>query len=654
MSAPSPPGREQPPSRPPRTTTRPLLSCARNPGPWAIGLLLAGWWLWAPEYLVFSMTSAMPVMLVALGLLVLQGWAREISLAAAGVFAVAMYYTGYLDRDNANGLGWPWPLAALAGVGIAAGLMGLVALCSAKLPGIYVIAFTLVLQVLIERVVFPRESLTGGAFGGTQLIENTRPPFPGNERNDDVFYLFCAVWLVVVLVAMKRLRHSPAGLAFLLVGADRQAASSVGINPLAYRIAAFVVSGALAGLGGMLTCWLFITAAPSLAYMAPGSLFYLAIPVLAGLDSIAFVLVTAAAFQVVPVLLESWHINVFLLAGLGMAGGALAGPRGAGGRAADLWKRIRFGDRRTRTARPAVDTATMRTHEGLAGGVRTLPDAEVRDALRIVEAWLPPRPEGDQAVRTEDIRVTIGGVHALAGATIVVPTGRMVGLIGPNGAGKTTLFDVISGLRTPDGGRVQLFGRDVVGVNAWGRAKLGMARTFQTTRVIQELSVCDNLLAGAHGRMRHGTLSFLLGRRAAWDDLAAAEEAAWAVARLLDIDRYWNERTNSLEFSARRRVEIGRALLAGPRLLLLDEPAAGLDPASSAALFTLIRQLHSDLGLTVLLVEHYVQAVLDTCDLVHVLAQGSVLASGTPAEIVAHPEVRERYLGTRLSYRPGR
>ena len=107
-----------------------------------------------------------------------------------------------------------------------------------------------------------------------------------------------------------------------------------------------------------------------------------------------------------------------------------------------------------------------------------------------------------------------------------------------------------------------------------------------------------------------------------------------------------------MEFSARRRIEIARAVVARPRLLMLDEPAAGLDPASSSAMFTLIRRLHQDLGLTVLIVEHYVKAVLDTCDLVHVLAEGSNLASGTPAEVASHPDVQERYLGTRLSYVP--
>jgi ABC-type branched-subunit amino acid transport system ATPase component len=121
---------------------------------------------------------------------------------------------------------------------------------------------------------------------------------------------------------------------------------------------------------------------------------------------------------------------------------------------------------------------------------------------------------------------------------------------------------------------------------------------------------------------------------------------------LLNIEHYWNERAGALEFSARRRAEIGRCLLAGPRLLLLDEPAAGLDPASSVALFSLLKRLHVDLGLTVLLVEHYVPAVLDTCDLVYVLAEGKILAAGTPAEIATDPEVRSRYLGTRMRLQP--
>jgi ABC-type branched-subunit amino acid transport system ATPase component len=199
---------------------------------------------------------------------------------------------------------------------------------------------------------------------------------------------------------------------------------------------------------------------------------------------------------------------------------------------------------------------------------------------------------------------------------------------------------------------VSLFGTDVSTTPAWDRSKLGLARTFQSTRVMPDLTVGDNLLAGAYQRIGINPLRFLVGDPRAAARLRQAEDAAWAAAQLLDIDRYWNERCGTLEFSARRRAEIGRCLLAGPRLLLLDEPAAGLDPASSVALFSLLKRLHSDLGLTVLLVEHYVKAVLDSCDLVYVLAEGRILADGTPAEVAANEEVRSRYLGTRMRYLP--
>jgi ABC-type branched-subunit amino acid transport system ATPase component len=250
----------------------------------------------------------------------------------------------------------------------------------------------------------------------------------------------------------------------------------------------------------------------------------------------------------------------------------------------------------------------------------------------------------------EQLRVRFEKFLAVDDVSLTLRGGELLGLIGPNGAGKTTLFDVISGFTAPDSGRVELFGHDVTRTSSWDRARLGMNRTFQNTRVISELTAGDNICGGAWASVDASTASFLAGRPSAWAQLRAAEEAGYAAARLLDVHLYWDERVGTLEFSARRRIEIARALVAGPRLLLLDEPAAGLDPTSSSAMFSLIRRLHSDLGLTVLIVEHYVKAVLDSCDLVHVLAEGSVLASGTPADIAANSEVQERYLGTRLDY----
>ncbi len=655
-----------------RTSTRPVLTALSAPGSLVWLAVIALFTFAGPNYLVYTANSAVPIAIAALGLLVLIGWAREISLATAGLLGSAIYVMGYLSRqgDDGEGLtglggvdgpGLPWVVAMVVVVGGGALVMALIALSSARLPGIYLVVLTLGLQVLIERTIFTSGKLAGGLSGGDEkgnILVNERPGFFGLDlQGDTTFFVFCLGWLAVVLMLMARLRRSPVGLAFQLVGADRQAAAAIGINPLRFRIYAFAISGALAGLGGVIGAWYFEGPPVFINYLSPYSLVLLAIPVLAGLDSIAFVVVVAASFQLLPVQLEELRISPFILAAVGLLGGAVFGSRGMGGRAGDAWHYLMHGGRRARTARERVATSVLRGSEGLGESgdiapIGMLTPADRASALAILEAWLPPRPEQVNAAEAHNVVVTFGAVHALDGASIRVPNQAMVGLLGPNGAGKSTLFDVISGVRRPDAGTVSLFGTDVSTMPAWDRAKLGVARTFQTTRVMTDLTVADNLLAGAYQRIKAHPVQFLAGDPRAWAQLRAAEDAAWAAAQLLDIDRYWNERAGTLEFSARRRAEIGRCLLAGPRLLLLDEPAAGLDPASSVALFSLLKQLHGDLGLTVLLVEHYVKAVLDSCDLVYVLAEGRILAEGTPGEVAANTEVRERYLGTRMRYVP--
>ena len=288
----------------------------------------------------------------------------------------------------------------------------------------------------------------------------------------------------------------------------------------------------------------------------------------------------------------------------------------------------------------------MRGWLDLATGARPRGrDAEQEWAVAVLEDWLPPRPSSGDLLVARDISVSFGGLRALSDVTITVPAGGFVGLIGPNGAGKTTLFDVINGLRAPDRGTITFAGADITATRTWERADLGLSRTFQATRVNLDLSVAENLLAGAYTMIPGGVTAAVLGLPATRDGQRRAEEAARAVAVLLDVDRYWDEPVSVLSFGNRRRVEIGRSLMGGPRLLLLDEPSAGLDPSAAALLFSLTKQLHRDLGLTVLLVEHYVRAVLEHCDLVHVLSRGEVVAVGTADEVANHPDVRSEYLG---------
>lgn len=266
-------------------------------------------------------------------------------------------------------------------------------------------------------------------------------------------------------------------------------------------------------------------------------------------------------------------------------------------------------------------------------------------ALDVLEGYLPPPPEEDVALSARDISVSFGGLRALNEVSITVPARQLVGLIGPNGAGKSTLFDIVNGLRTPDHGSVTFFGRDITGTSAWDRAKQGMSRTFQASRVDPDAPVIDNLLAGAYHLIPGNVLSAVVGTPRARAGERRAREVATAVAELLDLTGAGDEPVGALDYGMQRRVEIGRSLMSGPRLLLLDEPAAGLDATEAAQLFTLVRQLEADLGLTILLVEHYVKAVLENCDLVYVLNEGRLIAGGLPREIAVHPEVRAAYLG---------
>ena len=234
-------------------------------------------------------------------------------------------------------------------------------------------------------------------------------------------------------------------------------------------------------------------------------------------------------------------------------------------------------------------------------------------------------------VRGVDVR--FGGHVALRGVDLDVAAGRVTGLVGPNGAGKTTLFDVITGLRAPAAGTVVLDGRDVTALAPHRRARLGLARTFQRLEVFGSLTVRDNVLAAVEFR----------GRRAGGDGSAAAE--ADAVVERVGLSAVAGDRADSLPTGWARLLELGRALATRPRVLLLDEPASGLDDAERQGLGSLLTEL-AGAGTAVLLVEHDVGLVLRVSSWIVVLDAGAALAAGTAAEIRADPAVLAAYLGT--------
>jgi len=264
-------------------------------------------------------------------------------------------------------------------------------------------------------------------------------------------------------------------------------------------------------------------------------------------------------------------------------------------------------------------------------------------ALEVLEQYLPVPAETGAVLAGRGLSKSFDGLRAVSDVDIEVPARAFVGLIGPNGAGKSTLFNLLNGFTVPDTGRVLLFDEDVTGLQPWDRARRGLGRTFQANHIDVNLTTFDNLLAGAYLHIRGGVIRSVL-RTNRVDELRAAA-AARAVARLLDLEPVLDITARALDFGAQRRIEIGRSLMSGPRVLLLDEPTAGVDAHEALEIVSIAKRLQEGLGLAVLLIEHYVQAVLRTCDPIYALVLGSIVAAGPPAVIAADARVRASYLG---------
>lgn len=648
-------------------------------------VLLVAWAFVAPYSALGTSLLAVELALVAISLVVLIGWVGQISLAQASFVGIGALMTGMITR----GLGLGFPLNAVAGAvcaGLAAAALGVVAL---RVRGLYLAVSTLIFAWMADQFLFPSPWLGSGT--GSSTMPSQQLGTPGAfisfdlENRKTLFFVFVAI-LALVAVLLANLRDTKTGRAFFAVRGSEVAASSLGIDVTKYKLMAFAVSGLIAGLGGALLMVEQRTVVPA-QFLFTVSLQYLAIVVVGGLASISGAISAGILFAGLNELffrvpfLSGWleAVSAGLLAFVllvqpgGLAAAAAqskklgqklapyAGPLGrAIGRWHDLalerWRRRRSGVFSSPPAGDWVALSLSRARGEESGSEEAAPSRgpeqpeEIESGLTlgaftpVSEALPSDRSERVAFLDARGITVQFGGLTAVSDATLTVREGEVVGLIGPNGAGKTTLFNAILGLNSPTTGTVGLHGRDATYLSPDLRARLGVARTFQVLQLFRELTVFDNLLVATHVHNASGIFSNLSVTRKTISAESEARERVREIMALLDLTDVAGETARNLPFGTLRMVELGRALVTGARLLLLDEIASGLNEKETDDLSEVIRSVRS-LGVSVLLIEHDIRMVTGVSDYVYVLNQGRIIAEGTSTQIQHNPEVVAAYLG---------
>lgn len=245
----------------------------------------------------------------------------------------------------------------------------------------------------------------------------------------------------------------------------------------------------------------------------------------------------------------------------------------------------------------------------------------------------------------KNLSISFGGLKAVDDFSITIEKGQLYGLIGPNGAGKTTIFNLLTGVYKPDGGRILLDGKDITGHKAIQINQAGIARTFQNIRLFKELSVLDNVKVGLHNHHKYSTLSGILRLPSYYKVEKEMDERAMELLKVFDLDKESDYKASNLPYGKQRKLEIARALATEPKLLLLDEPAAGMNPNETAELMKTIRFVRDHFDMTVLLIEHDMKLVSGICERLTVLNFGHMLAEGPTSEVLSNPEVIKAYLG---------
>jgi branched-chain amino acid transport system permease protein len=583
-----------------------------------LGLLLDTYWQYV---LAISISSAV----IGGALAMLVGYARCITIATGAMMAIGAY--GAAIPVISAGVPFLAALVFAAALGALAGFI--LAIPGVRFRSHNLAMITLVFQFVVIIVLRESKTLTGGAEG----IPVPPPVILGVSFADDApFLLLCGVLCALSILPMAVLLAGPFGKNLRALASNENAARAFGIDVNHHLIAAFIWSSALIAFAGAVSAPRFRIIDPD-SYGVLTSIFALAYPIIGGMGSIWGGIVGGGVLRVLPELLRPVADYIELMFCALVVATLTFFPDGL---ASTLWARRR---KRNRNA-PAGAVATRE--------VQSARIAELFSATGSLAAPSAERRASDLPIlEVHDVSKSFGALRAVDGVSLTVAARSLHGLMGPNGAGKTTLFNIVSGFLPADGGRVLLSGAPLDKVPIERRIGLGMTRTFQHAAVFQRLSCLDNVIIGlGRNTVLKGTTRSIAAA-VATDADRAERRAALSALEAVGLGARAQDMAGALPLGDQRRLEIARAIVARPRIILLDEPVSGVSLEEAQRLRDLLLAINRELGIAMVVIEHNIRFLVSLCQRVSVMTEGRILAEGDAAEMISDPRVRHVYFGER-------
>jgi sulfate-transporting ATPase len=584
-------------------------------------------WIVFPTDWITALNYQIAVAVIFLSLVVVAGYAGQLSLMQFAFAGIGALVAGRLIA----GQGWPFLPALIAAMLVTVPVAVVVGLCGVRTRGVYLAIVSLGFAVSVEAVLFNNQNYTGGLIG-THITPTTIFGFQFDPTGDPASYTILLLFvLVAVCLVVANLRRGRTGRRLIAVRSNERAAAALGVSVVGAKLYAFVLSGMIAALGGVM----FAFRNPTVNYSEFGvlqSIIAVQGTVIGGIGWIAGPLLGSGfepgtlGTQVFAFLGDSAASALLLVAGFGLLFVLVRAPNGLAQLQAEENAKANARFRRLLHQPPK----TPHTPEPLI-----IPPADQRTRVQ-------PRP-----LQVQNLTIRFGGVTAVDQLNLTVEPGEIVGLIGPNGAGKSTTIDAITGFVNPTSGTILLGDRRIDRWTREKRARSGLGRSFQSLELFEEITVRENILAACEPRNFSAYLTDLIHP----GHPQLTPNAMVAIDEFGLIDDLTTKPTD-LHFAKRRLVAVARAVAASPSILLLDEPAASLDDIQTQELSELLKRLAQDSGMGILLVEHDVGMVLSTCDRVYALDFGRCIANGTPTQIRNDPQVVEAYLGTNTTPTP--